>query len=121
MKNDIYLGAAGSEILLPFLGRKFTEGEIEIAREGRTQSGRRVKDVVAVKKEWSLQFSLIDDSDLQDLITLSELQTELSLKITRMDDSVDTYTVLIKPFDRQRILTVNDGLWGNVKLQIEEV
>lgn len=119
--NDLQLGVSGSEILLSMFAREFTDRNIEIAREDRTVSGRLVKDVRAQKKGFTLSYEMISHADLEEIATLYALQAELSFIVTRPDFSEDTYTVLLKPFDRTRVKSVGAGYWGGVVLELEEV
>lgn len=120
--NDIYLGLiSGIEYLLPMGGRTFREGFIELSRSDRTASGRGVKDIIALKKKFTCNYEMITENDLQQILTLYLLETELQLTIRRFDDTVDKYTILLLPFDYERILITNGGLWGNVLLEMEQV
>lgn len=120
--NDIYLGLiSGIEYLLPMGGRTFREGFIELSRSDRTASGRAVKDIIALKKRFTCTYEMISENDLQTILTLYLLETELQLTIRRFDDTVDKYTILLIPFDYERILITNGGLWGNVLLEMEQV
>ena len=121
LSNDLYLGEIGIENLLPMEGRTFTEGYNEIAREERTASGRLVKEITARKKRFIVEYSLIDDNELQTILSLYELDTELEFTVRRIDETVDKYIVLLMPFDQSRILSVGDGLWGDVALEMNEV
>ena len=119
--NDIYLGAAGSEILLSDFGRTFSEGFIEFAREDRTASARLVKDIIARKRRFTITYSLVDGSDLEDLEDLYEIDSVLNLIVTYKTGTSVTYSVLLKPFERSRVLAVGDTLWAGVTLEMEQV
>lgn len=119
-KNDIFLGLSGAETLLTPFGRKFTRTPIEIAREDRTASGRKVKDLVVCKYGFQLQYELIDDSDLRIFQTLYGYDSELSLKV-QTPDGLDTYTVMLKPFNQERVTCTGDGLWSGVTIELEQV
>ncbi|MCO4819779.1 MAG: hypothetical protein KC517_09155 [Bacteroidetes bacterium] len=121
LPNDIYLGLPGLEYLLSSFGRVLTEGTEEITREGRTASGRKVKERTARKKKFNLAWSVIDQADLETLYTILELNSELSIQLRRPDSSVDTYTVLMQPFDHTRLLAVGNGLWADLSIDLEEV
>jgi hypothetical protein len=126
--GDIYLGESGSEILLSPFGRSFSRGIIELNRETRTASGRLVRDVITTKNKFTISYSLIGGLDLQNIRELYEIQDELSLIIynsagmgTTTTPVPDAYTVLLGPFDQERVILLSDGLWGNVQLSLEEV
>lgn len=119
-QNDISLGLAGAEILLPAAGRKYTRNPIEIAREDRTASGRKVKDVVVLKYGFTLQYDLITSADVRILEQIYAFQSELSLKIQTVH-GVESYTVLMKPFSQERVTCIGAGLWGNVTIEMEQV
>jgi hypothetical protein len=119
--NDIHLGVSGSEALLTPFGRSFGEGMQEISREERTASGRLVRDITATKRKFTIEYDLISHTDLESIAGLYNLQGELSLKITRPTGAVNTYTVLLKPFDRKRVASYGCGYWSGVTLDMEEV
>jgi hypothetical protein len=135
-KGDIYLGALGSEELVSAFGRVLTINPVEIARSQRTASGKLVKEVIAEKKQFTLAYSVIDGTDLQQFIDFYDLDSELSLLIYTRDELTpttsttttsapgtfyDAYTVLMQPIDRTRLLLLDTGLWGNVNIVLEEV
>jgi hypothetical protein len=120
MTGRIWLGPAGGETLLSAMGRKLTEEDIEIVREGRTASGKYVSDLIAVKKKFSLEYSIVTDAILIVLKDLYELGTLLSLKIEDSNLSVRTYTVRFKPFSRARYMLPGGWLWEGIKLELEE-
>jgi hypothetical protein len=59
--GDIYLDGT---LLTPF-GRTYTESDIEISRGDRTASGKLVRDIIATKKRFSLDYSYIDGDELK--------------------------------------------------------
>ena len=46
------------------MGRKLVERDIEISREARTASGKLVSDVIAIKKRFTLNYSVITNLSL---------------------------------------------------------
>jgi hypothetical protein len=118
--GDILLGPAGQEQLLTRFGRKFSEGEIEFAKSERTASARLVKDIIAIKKKFRIEYSEIDGDDLRAVLILYNLQTELSL-IVHYEYVSATYVVRMSPFDRSRVISLGQGLWSNVTIEMEEV
>ena len=119
--NDLQLGESGSEILLSAYGREFTENMIAVTREDRTASGRLVRDIRATKRKFTITYDLIHNDDLEAIATLYDLDDELSLIVTRHDSSQDTYTVLLKPFDKTRAKSVAMDYWTGVTIELEEV
>jgi hypothetical protein len=118
--NDISLGLSGAEILLSPFGRTYSESPVEIAREDRTASGRKVKDLIVLKKLFTLSYQLIDDNDVQTFKTIYEYEAELGLIIEKITGT-ETYTVMLRPFAQERITAIGVGLWGNVTIELEEV
>jgi hypothetical protein len=120
-QSDILLGGSGSEILLSPYGRTFKTSDLQIAREDRTASGRLVCDVIATKKQFTLDYAEIDGDDLDRLLDIYDINGELSLIVYTSETEHDDYTVLMKPLDRERILAQGDGLWGRVSVVLDEV
>ena len=133
MLNDIKLGMAGSEYDLP-KNCKLRRGTIEIVREERAASGKLGQDVTATKEKFTLDYQLIDDDDLQLLQHIYNMQSELSLIITVFPaiypatttagpgaEETESYTVIMRPIERDRILAFKGGLWGGVTVELEEV
>lgn len=122
LSNDLYLGETGIENLLPMGGRKYHEGWVDgLTRTERTASGRKVQDIIAKKKRFVVEYSLIDDSELQTITDLFDLDSPLEFTIRRISGVVDKYNVILMPFDQTRILSVGSGLWGDVVLEMEEI
>lgn len=120
--NDLYLGESGGfEIKLSAFSRKFNEGEIEKARVRDTASFRTVKDIIGKKKIFTLDYQLIDESDLNEILAIFNLQTEMTLGIRRFEDFVEEFIVIGEPFDRDRILSTGGGMWGNVSFTLRQV
>jgi hypothetical protein len=67
-----------------------------------------------------MSFSLIDGTNLSQLIDLYDLNSEIILKIYNAT-SYDQYTCLMQPLERERILLLDTGIWGNVKVELDEV
>lgn len=120
-KGDIYLGASGDLKLLSPYGRKLTISDTEISRSERAVSGKLRKDIIAVKKRITLDYSFIDGDALETLLDIYDLQSELVLRIYTAESYYDEYTVLMEPIDRTRVLLMADGLWSGVSVVLEEV
>jgi len=119
--GEIKIGPPGGETVVTALGRRYSEETKELSREARTADGTLVKDIIAYKKRFLLRYSLIDDADLQDFQDLVDLRSELSMVVQYTDSSSATYTVLIQPIDRTRVLAVAPYCWGNVSITLDEV
>lgn len=122
--GDIYLGASGSQVLLSAFGRKYTERITEFARTERTANGRLTKDIYADKREFTLDYELIDGDDLDALKTIYDLNTELLLTIHEDDSTTTDYIVLMDPIDYRRDqikTTTYSGLWSSVTVILREV
>jgi hypothetical protein len=130
-KGDIYLGASGAETLLSPFGRKLKISDVILGREEQTASGRRVRDIIATKKKITLTYEMIDGDELDMLIGLYEDYDELSLLLyndtiagtttPEAGDDCDSYTVLMQPIERERVLLLGNGLYGNVVIELNEV
>ena len=57
----------------------------------------------ARKKEFTISYGVIKQSDLDILLELYETGEFLSFKIERQDGIIDTYEVKMKPFSRERL------------------
>ena len=119
--SRIWLGKAGSESLLSAMGRRLTEEDIEIAREGRTASGRMVTDVITTKKKFTLSYSFVTGTILDALATIYSLGGVFTLLVEREDTSIDTYEVRFRPFSRARLLLAGTWYWEGIALELEEV
>lgn len=119
--SKIWLGRQGYEEELSPMGRKLTEADFEITREGRTTSGKLVIDVIATKKKFTLNYSTITGTVLAQLASLYELGGILNLKIEQQDASINEYQVKFRPFSRARYLVGNEWFWENITLELEEV
>ena len=115
--NEILLN--GVE-LSPY-GRKFSEAIVEISSQDRTISGRLVKDILATKKQFTLEYSIIDDATLTQLITAYNTLTEATLSIAYRTGETVVYTVLMQPIEYTRKNIEPQQLWEGVSVVFEEV
>lgn len=122
-KGELKLGILGSETTLSAFGRTFTITDIEFARIENTASCRLVKDIRegSPKKQFTLDYNLIDGSDLEDYLDLYALNQELSLHVYTTDIAFDQYNVVMAPIERERVLLQGDGLWSGVTIVLNEV
>src|SRR4030042_5246802 len=91
-KGDIYLGPLNSETLLSPFGAKLKISDVLLCREDQTASGRRVRDIIATKKKFTLTYEMIDGDELETLIDLYEENDEMSLLLYNDDPSPGTTT-----------------------------
>jgi hypothetical protein len=130
-KGDIYLGPAGTETLLSPYGRKLRITPVKLSKSERTASGRLVEDIIVTKHKFIITYEMIDGDKLQELIDLYDAGGEKSL-LLYMDnttgtttpepgDDCDSYTVLMEPIERERILLLGEGLFGGVVVELNEV
>ena len=102
-------------------GRKFNISPIELKREDRTADGTLVQDIYAKKNVFTLNYSIMDQSTLDDFQDLYDLETSLSLKVRNNSMGLDSYTVIMRPFARDRFKMLPNALWGNVTVILEQV
>ncbi|MBU9711058.1 hypothetical protein [Evansella tamaricis] len=97
------------------------EEDIEISREDRTASGRLVRDIIAIKKRFSLSYGVLEGEDLEQLSRLYNLQVPLNLIIERESGSNDSYEVVFRPFARSNFLRTGEWYWRGISVTLEEV
>lgn len=121
MKGRIWLGVQGNEQLLSAESRVFDEEDIEIAREGRTASGRLVRDITAVKKKFTLTYEIVTGTTLAQLKAIYLSGNTLQLKVEQQDTTIKEYKVVFRPFSRRRHLAAGNWLWSDITLELEEI
>jgi hypothetical protein len=105
-------------------GRVYSDDVEFITREDRSASGKLRRDVIAQKKTFTLQYQTIDQKDLDTFARLIRHHYMVPLYLELMytgQEQPETYTVLMSPYSRERILAVMGGLWGNVSIVFTEV
>ncbi len=111
------------DLLSPF-GRTFSEGRIELSRIDRTANARLVADYINSKRKFTLSYSLINNTDLDELLWYYDKQYDhflLYLTIEYTDTRIESYDVIMAPIDRERVLVTNSGLWSGVTIEFEEI
>ena len=102
IKGRFWLGEEDSETLFETGWQAFDEEDFEpINREGRVANGDLVIDVVGTKKKFTITYSAgMPDATLETLKDLyaTGVTSTLSLLVERSDDSIDSYTVKLRPF-----------------------
>ena len=121
--SRIWLGTLGNEQLLSTMGRRFAIEDFEISKEQRTASGRLVKEVIAVKKRFTLEYSFVTNAILKQLKELYQagIRNNLNLKIEQEDGSIEEYEVVFRPFSRSRYLIGDTWYWEGISIELEEV
>jgi hypothetical protein len=119
MNGDLYLDDTK---LTPY-GRKFTITDEPVERSTRTITGKLLRDIVAVKKVFTLDYNLIDGNALNYYLSKYDEQDELILSVHSTDDPDDAvdYIVLIDAITRTREVMTADGLWSGVSIVLREV
>jgi len=124
VKGRFWLGELDSETLFETGWQAFDEEDFEINREGRVANGDLVIDTIATKKRFTLSYTAgMLDATLEILKGLytTGVTSTLSLLVERSDDSVDSYTVKLRPFKRTRELAMDSWYWRGVTFVLEEV
>jgi hypothetical protein len=113
------------------MGRKFSENIEFISREDRAASGKLRRDIIAAKRTFTMAYDMISDRDLHLFDTLirhfSNQVFKLEITYNNIYENTDekyrveTYNVIMEPFNRERILCLNGGLWRNVSITFREV
>lgn len=118
--GEIYLNGT----LLTAGGRELSIEPVEvIKREVRMASGKLKKQIVSVKHKITLDYSYVGGSDLASMLGIYALQKEMVLLVYHTDAACTSYTVVMEPIKRKRVLldTINGGLWSGVTIELEEV
>ena len=108
---------------LPAEGRTFEPGEIEQERTGRVSSGTLATDVLTSKSKYTITYELLDAPILANLVLLRKSNNDLEMQYQETYTSeVETKTVrIVAPIERIRFLAIGDGVYSDVKIEIEEV
>jgi len=119
--NLIKIGIAGDTQELSAFGRVYVQRwEDGLTREDRAASGKLRKDVIARKRNFSISFDLADQDTVDRFNELFEIDDELILEVTHLT-STKTYTVLMSPFEQERLLAVWGGMWSGLSVEFREV
>ena len=115
--SDFFLGLSGYEQGLP-TPKTFNITEQQIGREGRTVSGRLVKDVVAVKKQFVLNYIGMTAAQAEIFKTEYDRKQFLSFKYP---DRGETRTAIVWFAQLPRELFAEFlTFWSNVTIVLEE-
>ena len=125
--GEIYLGPAGSEILLSPYGRKLRIIPEEISRSDRTAGGKLVTDIITIKYRFELPYEMIDGDALDTILTLYGLHQSLTLLIYFSPstyfkgESGSAPIVKMSPIQRERLVMLGNGIWSDTSLTLEEI
>lgn len=114
--GDMYLNG----IKLSPYGRTFRVNPLEEARAERTVNGRLIKDILYRKQEFSLSYEIITGDAINTFTSLYDLQEELTFMWVDSDGTENSYTVHMGPFDRTRLVLIDDGLWTGAEIELRE-
>jgi carbonic anhydrase len=115
--NNIYINSW----LTPADGRRLIIKKQEFSRTDRTASARLVKDINAIKHNYIMDYSIITGANIELFEAVYDLHQELTLQIHHEHKDPETKIVMMKPFDRERLLCVNGTLWTGFVCELEEV
>jgi hypothetical protein len=119
--NLVRLGESGDLQEVSMYGRKLSElWEDGLTREDRAASGKLRRDVISRKRNFLLSYDAIDQAPVDRFEELFQVNDELVLEVTHLTD-VQTYTVLMSPFSKERALAVFGGMWNGVVVELKEV
>jgi hypothetical protein len=122
---DIYLGTTGSTGKLPPFGRKTTIAKKETTREQRAADGTLKQDCIYVKREFTLNYSLTTEIDIEilDYWYAYYKTNRLPLPLYMYTSAVayDEFSVIPKPVDRTRVIKGANNLYSGIKFVMIEV
>jgi len=124
VKGRFWLGELDSETLFETGWQAFDEEDFEINREDRVANGDLVIDTIATKKKFTLSYTAgMLDATLETLKSLyaTGVTSTLSLLVERSDDSIDSYTVKLRPFKRTREQAMDQWYWRGVTFTLEQI
>lgn len=115
------LGVENNEQELTAFGRTFIVDDNIIYKEQRTISGKLLRDIIAIKKQFTVKYSLLENSVINYLLYLQQLNAVLSF-IVDINGSVTKYYVVMDSFSRTReLITETTTYWSDVTLTLKEV
>ena len=122
MANTLNIGPVGDIQELSANGRLLIERrEDGLTREERASDGTLRRDVIARKKAWTLSYELADQSTVDRIEELADLDEPLTMELTQLS-TTKNYTVLFpQSFESERLLAVHGGLWAGLSIEIREV
>jgi len=121
MTGRWWLGPSGTEVLFETGWSALSEEDFEINREGRVANGDLVIDRIAVKKRFTLSYSVMSQTTLDALMAEYNRGVILNLIVEREGGGTDSYSVKFRPFSRTRLLAMDQWLWRGTTFVLEEV
>jgi len=118
--NDIKLGPPCDVQLLNPRGRRYSENWDLIYREDRAASALLRRDVRARKLNLVISYTTADQDTVDRCDYLMGVDGPLVLKVTHLT-TTKTYSVLMSPFNKRRLLAVAGGLWQGLEIRLSEV
>ena len=119
--NLIRIGVVGDVQELSMFGRLYSEMWIGgLTREDRSASGKLRRDVLSRKKGFLISYDAADQDVVDRLNELFMIDDELQLEVTHLGVT-KAYTVLMSPFEQERLLAVWGGMWSGVSMELLEV
>lgn len=100
--------------------RQMDTSSERLARETRLASGRLVRDVIAIKRTWAIEFDWLpgDDDDVIDgglgrdsIRQMYEDGGTYTFSVPRESDTEDEVTVLFGEYEEERIRTTPNYFW----------
>lgn len=94
----------------------------EISKSKRLASGKLVKEIISVKRSYSLSYKAITPAALVNLVALEDLHDFMDFKYTDVG-GVKTVRVWLNQIDRSMLITdeeYNGQFWGNITVKLEE-
>lgn len=95
----------------------------KIQKKQRLANGRMVKDTIAIKNVFELNYPFIEYVDLEPIITAFELAAEFFVLTYEHEGSTQTATVEISDLSTQLLHTHTDTdkwLYNNLRIVLEE-
>lgn len=126
MIQVIQLGMPASEITLPTLARSLSSFDYEtVSIAGRAADGTRHEDFIAIKREWSILYSVLSETNLATIFSIWELQFTntqfLSLLITDQSNTQSAFTVRMSAPQAGSLIQRDVYYYNNVSFTLEEV
>lgn len=118
--NLIKLGPAGDVLELSAFGRAYSEKWRLKYRDGEAASGKLRRQITARKKDVTLVYESADQATVDRLDYLMGLDGPFTMQVTHIT-TTKTYTVLMQPFERERLLAIHGGLWSGLSVEFNEV
>jgi len=111
------LGVEGLETTL-YKPTAFVIGEKKIEKVGRVASGKKVKDVQAVKQLFTLSYNKLEASYIASMLIEHGRKLPLNF-IYEYNGTDNEVTVFFERFTRRKRLTPTE-LWGDITIVLEE-